>query len=168
VGASVDPVVVRPITLGDIAGFIAAADTIFRERVYFAHPEPMPIDQSAKFVASNILLGNPQLVADDGGGVVGWCDIVRKTVAIERHTGVLGIGVLARYRSTGLGERLLRQSIEAARAAEFERIELQVFAANTRAFALYSKAGFVTEGRRIRAKKLDDAYDDILMMAMVL
>jgi RimJ/RimL family protein N-acetyltransferase len=45
---------------------------------------------------------------------------------------------------------------------------LQVFAANTRAFALYSKAGFVTEGRRIRAKKLDDAYDDILMMAMVL
>ena len=163
----VDAAVVRAIELRDIAGFIDCADTVFRERVYFSRPEPFPIDQSAQFVASNIRLANPQLVLEVTGRIVGWCDVVRRSIAIERHVGALGIGMLAEYRGHGLGERLIRATIEAARVAGFERLELQVFAANTVAAALYRKVGFVHEGTRLRAKKLDDVYDDVLTMGLI-
>jgi glyceraldehyde-3-phosphate dehydrogenase/erythrose-4-phosphate dehydrogenase len=65
------------------------------------------------------------------------------------------MGMLPGYRGRGIGERLLRASIDAARSAGFERIELSVYAANERAAALYRKVGFVMEGTRVRGKKLD-------------
>ena len=44
-------------------------------------------------------------------------------------------------------------------------MSLSVYARNTRAVALYRKNGFVVEGTRVRGKKLDGEYDDVLMMA---
>jgi len=78
---------------------------------------------------------------------------------------MLGMGVLADYRGHGLGERLMRATLDAARRAGFERISLTVYARNTRAAALYRKVGFVMEGTRVRGKKLDGAYDDVHQMA---
>jgi hypothetical protein len=48
-----------------------------------------------------------------------------------------------------------------------ERIELEVFASNARALALYDKLGFVREGVRRRARKLGGEYDDVVLMAIV-
>lgn len=48
------------------------------------------------------------------------------------------------------------------------RVELEVFASNTAAIALYEKLGFVVEGRKSRARKVDGAYDDDLIMARFL
>ena len=36
-----------------------------------------------------------------------------------RHCGVLGMGLLPAWRGRGLGERLMRQALEAARAFGF-------------------------------------------------
>ena len=47
------------------------------------------------------------------------------------------------------------------------RIELEVFAANERAFALYRKFGFVEEGRKRHARCLDGNYDDSICMALL-
>jgi RimJ/RimL family protein N-acetyltransferase len=80
----------------------------------------------------------------------------------------MGMGLLADYRGRGIGERLLRATIDAARAAGFERIELTVYARNVRAAALYRKVGFAHEGTRIRGKKLDGEYDDVHMMGLLL
>ncbi|MGE5170032.1 MAG: N-acetyltransferase family protein [Rudaea sp.] len=161
-------VIIRPITLGDIEQFGQVTDRVMRERRYMAFVEGFPIDEAAAFVARNLRLRNPQLVADDGGRVVGWCDIRRETIPVYAHAGHLGMGLLPEYRGRGIGERLLRASIEAARAAGFERIELTVYARNERAFALYRKVGFVHEGTRTRGKKLDGEYDDVYMMGMLL
>ena len=49
-----------------------------------------------------------------------------------------------------------------------ERIELEVFASNARAIALYESLGFMREGLKRRTRKLDDAYDDDLVMALLL
>jgi RimJ/RimL family protein N-acetyltransferase len=48
-----------------------------------------------------------------------------------------------------------------------ERIELDVFASNKAAIALYLKLGFVTEGVKRRARKLDGEYDDNVFMALI-
>jgi ribosomal protein S18 acetylase RimI-like enzyme len=159
--------VIRPIALGDIAGFRDCVGAVIRERQYLAFLEPFPLDQTASFVAGNIGSGNPHFVAFDDGRIVGWCDIKRQTIPIHAHEGLLGMGVLDEYRGRGLGERLLRTALEAARAGGFERVSLSVYARNTRALELYRKVGFAVEGTRVRGKKLDGEYDNVHMMAIV-
>ena len=158
-------VAIRPITIGDIAGFRACIGAVMQEREYLAFQEPFPLVQTATFIAENIANGNPQLVAEDAGRIVGWCDVRRESIPIYAHEGMLGMGLLADYRGRGLGERLMRETLDAARAAGFERVSLSVYARNARAIALYRKVGFVVEGTRVRGKKLDGVYDDIHMMA---
>jgi putative acetyltransferase len=45
------------------------------------------------------------------------------------------------------------------------RLELQVFANNARAIALYERMGFQVEGRRRMAVMVDGVAIDVLMMA---
>ena len=161
-------VVIRPIAIADIEQFRDVTDVVMRERAYLAFVEGFPIDEAAAFVARNVRLGNPQLVADDAGRIVGWCDIRRETIPVYAHVGHLGMGLLPEYHGRGVGERLIRASIDAARAAGLERIELTVYARNVRAAALYRKVGFAHEGTRVRGKKLDGEYDDVHMMGMLL
>jgi ribosomal protein S18 acetylase RimI-like enzyme len=167
-GAGAALVAIRPIVLADIEAFQHVTNAVMRERLYMAFLEGFPIDEAAAFVARNLRLGNPQLVADDAGVVVGWCDIRRETIPVYAHCGHLGMGLLPPYRGQGIGERLIRAAIDAARARGFERLELSVYGRNARAAALYRRVGFVHEGTRVRGKKVDDAYDDVHMMGMLL
>jgi ribosomal protein S18 acetylase RimI-like enzyme len=164
----VTDIAIRPITLADIEGFIDVTGRVMAERRWLAYTEPFPIDEGAAFVARNLLLSNPQYVADDAGRVVGWCDIRRDTVPSYAHCGALGMGLLPDYRGRGIGERLIRATIDAARAHGFERIELSVYGRNPRAAALYRKVGFVHEGTRVRGRKLDGEYDDVHIMGLAL
>lgn len=87
-----------------------------------------------------------------------------------RHRGRLGISVNAAYRGQGVGEALMHALLDWATAEpELERIELSVFAHNTRAFSLYVKMGFHEEARLLRAFKLSDGiyYDEIMMVKWV-
>ena len=128
-----DGIVVRPVELGDIAGFAECTAAVVAERRYLAHVDAFPIDETAKFVAANIRDGNPQFVAVDSGRIVGWCDIVRGTLPVHRHRGTLGIGMLDAYRGKGLGLRLMQATLAAARARGFEHIGLVVYGRNARA-----------------------------------
>jgi len=161
-------ILIRPIALADIEQFQRVTDAVMRERKYLAFVEGFPIDEAALFVARNMRLRNPQIVADHDSHIVGWCDIRRESIPVYSHTGHLGMGVLAQYRGRGLGERLIRAAIEAARETGFERIELSVYGRNASAMALYRKVGFVHEGTRVRGKKLDGDYDDVHMMGLLL
>ncbi len=78
------------------------------------------------------------------------------------------MGLLPDYRGRGLGERLIRAALDAARVQGFERVSLTVYGRNTRAAALYRKVGFALEGTRLRGKKLDGVYDDVHMMVYMM
>jgi len=160
--------VVRPITLADVEGFRAAVSAVIAERRWLASLRPFSLLRTAEFVAGNLEAGNPQFVADAAGQIVGWCDVRRETIDSYAHTGILGMGVLEAWRGRGLGLRLIRTTLDAARAAGFEKIELSVYATNPRARALYEKVGFVLEGTRVRGRKDGDRYDDIHMMGLIL
>jgi ribosomal protein S18 acetylase RimI-like enzyme len=156
---------VRPITIADVGGFRTCVNAVTRERKYLAFLRAFSLSETANFVANNLEAGNPQLVADAAGEIVGWCDVRREPIDSYAHVGMLGMGVIAAWRGRGLGERLLRAALEHASAAGFEKIELSVFATNARARALYEKVGFVVEGTRVRGRKVDGQYDDVHMMA---
>jgi RimJ/RimL family protein N-acetyltransferase len=118
------------------------------------------------FVQLNQAAGVPQFVALCGPKVVGWCDIVRLyPYPGYEHNGRLGMGVLAPWRGQGLGRGLLDQALSAALAAGFRRVELEVYASNAAALALYQRCGFVVEGVKRGMRVLDGRVDDVVLMA---
>ena len=156
---------VRQIREEDIDGFHAAVDVVAREHQFLALLEAPPMERASAFVRRNIEKGYPQLVAVVDQEVVGWCNIPPASREVMAHVGDLFMGLLPNWRGQGLGERLLRESLLAADGFGYLRIELGVFASNTRAAALYRKAGFVEEGIKRRAILIDGVFHDEIIMA---
>lgn len=158
--------IVRPITLSDAEGYNRALDAVARERKFLRLTEAPDMAASRDFVGRNIESGNPHVIAIEDGVVVGWCDICRDSSTGSEHVGSLGMGIVASHRGRGIGRALLQAALDQARAG-FRRVELDVYASNTSAIALYEKAGFAHEGRRVGAIHLGGRDQDILMMGMV-
>jgi ribosomal protein S18 acetylase RimI-like enzyme len=159
--------IVRPIEFRDIPGFRDAVGAVAAERRWLARTSVFSMEQTAVFVAGNIAHGHPQFVADDGGRVVGWCDVFPVPREVSPHVGLLGMGVLRQWRGRGLGGRLLDAALAAAQG-RFEQVELDVYGGNVAAQALYRSRGFVEQGRKRGGRKLDGVYDDILLMTRFL
>jgi len=162
------PVEIVPIAQDHIESFHRALDIVARERRYLAFLEAPPIESTRAFILNNIEHGYPQLVALSAGEIVGWCDVIPKTRPIYAHGGVLGIALLPQFRRQGLGERLIRQSLAAARALGLHRVELTVRENNASAIELYRKVGFAIEGLQRDAARVDDAYENVVAMAVLL
>ncbi|MBT7187688.1 GNAT family N-acetyltransferase [Candidatus Bathyarchaeota archaeon] len=155
-----------PISEEYIESFHKCLDSVARERQYLGFVEAPPLESTRKFVISNISKEIPQYVAIIGRTVVGWCDISPVTLEGFTHCGSLGMGVLLGYRGNGYGKRLMEATIFAAKESGIERVELEVYASNIPAIRLYEKRGFVHEGVKKNARKLDGQYDDVLLMAL--
>jgi len=156
-----------PIAEEHIEGFHQCLDSVARERLYLAFLEAPSIEDTRGFVLSNIAHDVPQFVAVETPEVVGWCDISPAIRPGWTHCGRLGMGVLKGYRGMGIGRGLLMAALDKARARGLERIELEVFASNQAAIALYKSAGFVIEGIKKRGRKLEGIYDDVVCMALL-
>jgi ribosomal protein S18 acetylase RimI-like enzyme len=146
-----------------------ALDVVARERRYIGFVEGPPIESTLEYVRHILSGGGVQLLAlTESDEIAGWCEIVRHRLEGFRHVGRLGMGLLPNYRGRGLGTRLLSETLSGARAMGLERVDLEVFASNASAIALYRKFGFVVEGIKKRARKIDGEYDDDFIMALFL
>ena len=156
-----------PIAPDHAESFHRALDTVARERRYLAFLEAPPLESTRAFVLNNIEQGYPQLVALSEHEVVGWCDVLPKPRPVHAHIGVLGVALLPAFRGQGHGERLMRQTLEAARAFGLHRVELTVRQNNTNAIALYRKIGFEIEGLMRDAIKVDGIYEKVVLMGLL-
>jgi len=156
-----------PISPVHIDSFHRALDLVARERRYLALLEAPPIEEFREFVQNIITRRYPQFVALSVGEVVGWCEVLPKTWPIYAHTGVLGVALLPALRGQGIGGRLIVRALEAAHAFGLSRVELTVRENNKGAIALYKKLGFVTEGLKRNALKIDGEYENQVLMALL-
>lgn len=162
-------VVIRPIQESDITEFHRVLDGVCRERRYLAALEGPSLERIERFVKNNVLMDHPQYVALVDGQIVGWCDALPGDAGSGMaHVGHLGMGVVRPFRRAGIGEKLIRAVLEKAREKDFLKVELGVYASNVGAIALYEKMGFTQEGRNVRARLVDDQYDDVILMALFL
>lgn len=159
---------IRAIRDSDTPSFWECLDSVARERKYLAMLEAPSPDRVSEAVKRSIAIGDIRLVALVSSTVVGWCDITRHRREGMDHVGDLGMGVRFDYRRRGIGRALLRQALAETRRSGFEKLELDVFASNTAARALYEQLGFVIEGRRVKSRILDGRYDDIIQMGLLL
>ena len=160
-------ITIQPASLDHVESFWRTLDIVAREHRYLIFLEAPPIESTRKFIAQILAKGWSQFYALHDGNVVGWCDIVRDERPGMTHIGHLGIGLLPEYRGRKIGARLLAAAIADAFQKGLTRIELEVFAANTRAIALYRKTGFIEEGRKRQARLVDGVYDDAICMALL-
>jgi len=103
-------------------------------------------------------------VADEK--IVGWADVIRFEKELMKHAGLLGMGVMAGYREQGIGKQLLARVIDESQRKGLKRIELEVFAYNAPAIALYKQLGFIHEGTKRNARYINNAYEDICIMGL--
>lgn len=165
---AMDEIRIVPSTEAHVEGFHRCVDAVARERRYLGFVTGPPLEQSRAFVRMLLDGGGVQVLAVDGtGDVVGWCDLIRDSRDGFGHGWRLGMGLLPSARGRGVGQRLARAGVAAAVAHGAERIELEVFASNTRAIALYERLGFEHEGVKRRARKLDGPYEDNVLMALL-
>jgi len=105
------------------------------------------------------------LTAEVDGIIKGNCDVVREGWKKD-HRAVLGIVLARDLRGKGVGEALMRRTIELAekRLKGIEFIDLSVLDYNRRAKALYSKLGFVETARIPRGVREGRRYYDEILM----
>lgn len=108
------------------------------------------------------------MVVEENGHAVGICDVRRNRPGTEvSHLGVLGIAIGKEHRGHGLGEALLRASIEECRG-KFHTILLSVFGFNKKAIHLYEKIGFEKYGSMPNGVFRDNAYHEEINMYLSL
>ena len=75
--------------------------------------------------------------------------------------------LLPEFRRQGIGERLIRQTLDAARDFGLRRVELTVRESNTGAIELYKRVGFATEGLQRNPILVDGVYENLVLMGML-
>jgi putative acetyltransferase len=107
------------------------------------------------------------LVAERDGEVVGTAGLHPVGTHLRRrHAMLLGLSVAHEAQGQGVGRALMQALVDwADRWGQVLRLELNVYADNERAIALYRKFGFEIEGTHRAYALRDGAYVDSLSMA---
>jgi RimJ/RimL family protein N-acetyltransferase len=156
----------RPALESDAAAMRAAVAAVAAEKRYIATVEGFSLEETRAFL-KHIIAGNlPQMTALVGDTVVGFCDILPNSAVGFTHIARLGMGVRCEWRRQGIGRQLLRACLDLAKNAGIEKVELEVFSDNLGAVTTYESFGFSREGLKVRGRRLDERYQDVVLMAL--
>jgi RimJ/RimL family protein N-acetyltransferase len=130
----------------------------------------LTLEEERKFIQRcNASDNNLYLVAEAQGKVIGLLTLIAQEKRAVRHAPELGISVRQDWRGREVGTALLEQALDWAEASPaVRRVELHVFARNTRAIQLYERVGFQLEGVRRKAANKDGEDIDDLIMGLLL
>jgi RimJ/RimL family protein N-acetyltransferase len=152
---------VRDATFEDCDAIGAGMKVVVDEGIWLATEEASELELANRF-RQVILEGDPLLILEENGGIIG---------ALALHStetaGVVSIGmwVAPSHRGRG-GGRMLMEAGLAARPESVHKIELEVFPENEAAIELYRRMGFEEEGlRRDHYRRRDGSLRSALIMA---
>ncbi|WP_073023977.1 GNAT family N-acetyltransferase [Lutispora thermophila] len=162
---------IRPIEIRDAKGL----SELRRMPGVFENTLGLPserLNRAEDFIA-NLDRNTHQFVAivkDDSGEekVIGAAGLTVSASPRMRHSGSIGISVHKDYQNQGVGSALMRTLLDIAdNWLMLVRVELCVYADNTRAIHLYEKLGFKKEGIKRKAAIRNGEYVDEIMMARI-
>jgi RimJ/RimL family protein N-acetyltransferase len=136
----------RAPTLEDAAALleflrITAEETDFLLR--YSEECTMTVEQETAYL-HNFLQNTDaaMILCEVDGKVVGNCNLTRHNKLKTRHRASIGIALLHEVWGLGIGTAMFEEIHRLAKAWNVEQLELEVFADNHRAMALYKKMGF--------------------------
>jgi RimJ/RimL family protein N-acetyltransferase len=126
-------------------------------------------EQTRQMLERLLQAGNCTLIlAESDEKLVGYLSAQGGEFLRNRRTAYLVIGILQAYAGQGLGTRLMAEAERWARERGLHRLELTVMAHNSRAVALYRKAGFDIEGTKRQNLFVNGVYIDEYLMSKLL
>ena len=149
---------VRPASADDAEAMAELFAAVAQERDGIATEPPVDVEERTAVFARTVG-GSVVAVAD--GSVVGMIH-----VEASRHGfGEFGMLVDRDWRGRGVGSALVQAAIDWAREAGLHKLCLEVFPHNTAGIALYHRAGFTEEGRRVAQyrRASGELWDAIVM-----
>lgn len=157
--------VIREAIESDAESLIDYAARLFSEELPGLWRRPLPsLEDERAFIAGYSASNSTLVVAEHDGRIVGLAGLLGKSLKQESHVGSIGVSVDRHWRGRGIGTRLLEHLIDWAPAHGITRIEIEAFANNPRAAALYERLGFEREGIRRGAVVVDGEYVDIICL----
>jgi RimJ/RimL family protein N-acetyltransferase len=160
------PVVIRQARESDAEAIRAAVTAVAAEKWYLATVEGFSLEETRAYLKQIIAGTLPQVTALAGETVVGFCDILPNAALGFTHVARLGMGVRSQWRRQGIGRQLLEACLSLAKHVGIEKVELEVFSDNLGAIRMYESVGFSREGVKLRGRKLDGRYQDLVLMAL--
>lgn len=157
-----------PISKKHIDGFWRAMDSVAKEGLYIAFLEAPSLEKTEYYIFEQLKNNMPHYVALVDGDVVGWCDISSLNRPVFVHSGILGMGLISKYRGNGIGKALIQATLMKAKEIGLTRVELDVREKNTRAIELYKKFGFIVEGIKRNSTRINGIYENDLVMGLLL
>jgi [ribosomal protein S18]-alanine N-acetyltransferase len=149
---------VRTATAADARAMAELFAAVAQERDGIATEPPVDVDQRTGQFGQQ---ADRSLVAVAGGQVIGTLHL-----GASRH-GFAELGMLVDrgWRRRGVGSALLQAAVGQARSQGLHKLCLEVFAHNAAAIALYRKAGFTEEGRRLTQYRRanGELWDSVVM-----
>jgi ribosomal protein S18 acetylase RimI-like enzyme len=146
-------VVVRPASPSDVSKLSAFLIEAWKEAGPGALGFAGATDEAIREIASEEFLrrrlASPtvhMVVAEEGERIIGFSSTRRVE---EREAELSGIMVLESATGRGIGTRLLRKSLEAARKRGFTTVFVKTEVVNDRAIEFYKKAGFTESGKTV-------------------
>lgn len=168
------PVTIREAHPGDAANIITYVNELLEEPASFLEMSKgeftVSVEEERKMLEDCRKSENSIfVVAEEEGQIIGLLICTGRDRIKIKHNTVLGMSVDKRYRNRGIGSKLLEYAIDWARSTKVvKRIELYVFTTNERAIHLYEKYGFVTEGEKQNALRMDGEYINEYIMALLI
>ncbi len=131
-----------------------------------SHPHELTIESFAAKINELAVLGR-YIVAEDNQRIIGHALLDPMRLEAIAHVFRLTIVVHPGFHNRGVGETLMRDLMNwAKQASHLQKIELLVRTTSERAVRLYSKLGFIEEGRfRKRVHLVNRGFVDDLAMA---
>ena len=164
--------IVRQIRETDAAPFLELCRKL-DEETRFMMLEPgersTSVEEQSRQIKGVLLTDNQTiLVAEAGGGLVGYVAAYGGDFRRNRHCAQVITGVLQAFSGRGVGTRLFMELEQWARRNGVHRLELTVMAHNDRAVRLYRKMGYEVEGGRRDSLLVNGSYVDEYYMGKLL
>ena len=113
--------------------------------------------------------GQPLLVAEREGRVIGWARVIRSAERCAlRGVGEYTIYLDGRERGHGIGRALLAALVAAAESAGYWKLQGRLFTGNAASAALARACGFREVGVYERHGRLDGEWKDLLIVERLL
>ncbi|PIR59671.1 MAG: hypothetical protein COU68_04300 [Candidatus Pacebacteria bacterium CG10_big_fil_rev_8_21_14_0_10_45_6] len=166
-------VTIRPLEKDDSLDLFHFINRISKEDTYIRFAgEQITLPEEQAYVDSELALMQQGdlvkllcFVDDQLAGVVDIHRMIEYRTR-KRHVGLLGLLVAKEFRGQGIGKKLLLECIAQAKEqiSGLKMIQLECFATNTAALALYEKVGFREVGRVLGALLHKGEYVDEVVM----
>lgn len=147
-------------TVEDLDAMTALWNAIVKEGIAFPQTDSLSIWEAAQFFAEQSYTG----VAEYQKNIVGLYILHPNSIGRCGHIANASYVVSSQYRGKGIGETLVKDSMQIAKQFGFKILQFNaVVASNTTALKLYQKLGFTQLGTIPGGFKMNDgAYADII------